>query len=145
MKRDNLEASLRIENGNEILLNFSKFKEICSIENILPVIVQNYDTREVLFLAYTNPEALRKSLEIKKAVFFSTSRRAIWIKGETSGNYLELIEIRINCEQNSLLYLVKPINKGVCHTRKKNKDEHRETCYYRKIVNDHLEFLPEYL
>jgi phosphoribosyl-AMP cyclohydrolase len=140
MKRNNK----LIEESKEIQLDFTKLQQVAKIKEILPVVVQHAITKEVLMLAYITPEALKKSIELKKAVFYSTTRNELWIKGDTSGNYLELQEIRINCEQNSLLFLVIPVNDGVCHTLKKNKNEHRETCFYRKINNDELEFIPKY-
>jgi phosphoribosyl-AMP cyclohydrolase len=133
-----------LEEGNKILLDFTKLQRVASIGNILPVIVQNFKTKEVLMLAYITPEALNKSIELKKAVFYSTTRNELWIKGDSSGNYLEIKEIRVNCEQNSLLFLVLPINDGVCHTLKKNEKKNRETCFYRKIEDQHLEFLKEF-
>ena len=77
------------------------------------------------------------------ATFWSTSRNELWIKGKTSGDYLELIEVRVNCEQNSLLYLVKPVGKGACHT--KNEDgTPRRGCYYRVIgENNKLKFIQD--
>jgi phosphoribosyl-AMP cyclohydrolase len=75
------------------------------------------------------------------ATFWSTSRNELWIKGKTSGDYLEIIEVCVNCEQNSLLYRVKPKGKGACHT--KNKDgTPRSGCYYRAIKNtNELKFI----
>jgi phosphoribosyl-AMP cyclohydrolase len=69
------------------------------------------------------------------ATFWSSSRNELWIKGKTSGDYLEIVEIRVNCEQNSVLYRVKPKGQGACHV----KDERgiaRTGCYYRKITKE---------
>lgn len=136
---------ISIEDTDILSLDFTKLHEVTAIPRILPVIVQNALTGEVLMLAYVTPEALQKTMELKKAVFYSTKRKELWIKGETSGNYLEIQEIRVNCEQNSLLYLVVPKGKGVCHTKRKDGSEHRKTCFYRKIENGNLSFLEEYL
>ena len=69
------------------------------------------------------------------ATFWSTSRNELWIKGKTSGDYLEIIEICVNCEQNSILYKVVPRGKGACHT--KNRDgKARSGCYYRTLLNE---------
>ena len=76
------------------------------------------------------------------ATFWSTSRNELWEKGATSGDVLEIVEIRVNCEQNSLLYLVRPLGKGACHTKDKNGVA-RSSCYYRKLVEGKLEKLPE--
>ena len=72
------------------------------------------------------------------AVFWSTSRNELWIKGASSGDLLELVEVRVNCEQNSILYLVRPKGQGVCHTRDADGGS-RSSCYYRRIAGDHLE------
>ena len=93
------------------------------------------ESGEVLILAYANEEALRETLRRKEAVFFSTSRNEIWHKGATSGDTLSLVEVQVNCEQNSLLYLVRPQGQGACHT--KNDDgTARSSCYYRSIDTD---------
>jgi phosphoribosyl-AMP cyclohydrolase len=74
------------------------------------------------------------------ATFWSTSRNELWIKGKTSGDFLEIIEICVNCEQNSLLYRVRPKGKGACHT-KNLEGIPRSGCYYRSIKNNfELEF-----
>lgn len=133
-----------IEETTELKLDFHKIQSFSQFDDLIPVIVQNQITKEVLFLAYTNKEGLKQSIKLKEAVFFSTSRKEIWHKGKTSNNYLEIVEIRVNCEQNSLLFLVIPKNKGVCHT-KDSQNQYRSTCFYRKLEIDHLEFIKEYL
>ncbi|MFN3604462.1 MAG: phosphoribosyl-AMP cyclohydrolase [Leptonema sp. (in: bacteria)] len=136
--------SKSLEETQEILLDYKKIQTFSEFPNLLPVIVQNYLTKEVLFLAYVTPEVLQKTIELKEAVFFSTSRKEIWHKGKTSKNYLEIVEIRVNCEQNCLLFLVVPKNHGVCHTKDANNN-YRSTCFYRKLKDDHLEFIKEFL
>ena len=122
-----------IEEGLELVLDFKKLKTVSySGQELLPVIVQNAATGEVLLLAYGNEEAIKKSLEEQKAFFWSTSRDELWCKGESSGDYLDLLEIRVNCEQNSLLYRVLPRTGGVCHTRD-SEGKTRRTCFYRRI------------
>ncbi len=144
MKRNNSKHidSQTIEESNELQLDFSKLQKICQLKTkeILPVIVQHAENKEVLMLAYITPDALKKSIELKKAVFYSTTRDELWIKGESSKNYLEIKEIRVNCEQNSILFLVIPVNKGVCHT-KNERNEHRKSCFYRKMEEFQLTFL----
>jgi phosphoribosyl-AMP cyclohydrolase len=71
----------------------------------------------VILVAYVNEQALRHSIETRTATFWSTSRNELWIKGATSGETFDLIEVRVNCEQNSLLFLVRPRRGGICHTR----------------------------
>ena len=125
-----------IEKGTTLSLDFSKINEIGNAGfSVLPVVVQDSESGEVLILAYANEEALRETLRRKEAVFFSTSRNEIWHKGATSGDTLSLVEVRVNCEQNSLLYLVRPQGQGACHT--KNDDgTARSSCYYRSIDTD---------
>lgn len=123
-----------IEEGFNLQIDFEKIQEINNkIETpVIPVAVQDVDSSELLIIAYANKEALEYSIKNKIATFWSTSRNELWIKGKTSGDMLDLIEIRVNCEQNSLLYLVRPRKGGVCHTKDKNGNS-RKSCYYRKI------------
>jgi phosphoribosyl-AMP cyclohydrolase len=89
----------------------------------------------VLFIGYANEEALQTSLRERIAVLWSTSRNELWRKGATSGDVLELAEIRVNCEQNSLLYLVRRTTGGACHTVS-DSGSARPSCYYRVITAD---------
>ena len=123
-----------LEESKTLQLDFTKLKKVAQIEaDIIPVVVQNADTGEVLILAYVNDKALDYTLKHKVATFWSTSRNELWIKGKTSGDTLQLVEVRVNCDQNSLLYRVKPAEENACHTN-------RATCYYRKINGQGLEF-----
>lgn len=121
-----------LEEGAALQLDYDKLaKAVASSPGIIPVAVQNADTRDVILVAYVNEAAFRKSLETGEAVFWSTSRNELWHKGMESGNTFELVDVRVNCEQNSLLYLVRPKGGGMCHT--KNKDgQSRSGCYYRQ-------------
>ena len=128
-----------LEEGNELLLDFHKLKKVAqSPEPVLPVAVQHADTKEVLIVAYANETALKYSLEHGVAAFWSTSRNELWVKGATSGDTLEIVEIRVNCEQNSLVYIVKPMGVGACHTKDTGGNT-RMSCYYRRIANNQLE------
>jgi phosphoribosyl-AMP cyclohydrolase len=98
---------------------------------VLPCAVQNVDTQEVVLVAYVNEQALHKSIETRSAVFWSTSRNELWEKGATSGETFDLLEVRVNCEQNSLLYRVRPRKGGICHT--KNAAGEPRDCFYRRI------------
>lgn len=134
--------SKALEEGTELTLDYTKLKKIASSEaDVIPAVAQDVDTGEVLIVGYVNELALKTAHKEKKATFWSTSRNELWIKGKTSGDYLELIETRVNCEQNSILYRVKLKGKGSCHT--KNADGiARHGCYYRRINEDmELEFL----
>ena len=132
----------RLENGTEVLIDFLKLKKIYqkiimdSQSNVIPTVVQDADSKEVLILAYVNEEALSYTLQNKVAAFWSTSRNELWVKGLTSGSVLELIEVRVNCEQNSLLYLVRPVNNcGACHVLDEN-GKFRKSCFYRMFAED---------
>jgi len=104
------------------------------------VAVQDADSKEVLLVAYANEAALAYTLEHGVAAFWSTSREELWIKGATSGDTLALVEVRVNCEQNSLLYLVRPLGQGACHTKGAG-GKSRPSCYYRRLQNGRLEFV----
>ena len=121
-----------LEEGTTLTLDFTKLAKVAArCPDVIPVAVQHADTREVILVAYTNARALRLSLETRTLVLWSTSRNELWEKGKTSGETFELIEVRVNCEQNSLLYLVRPRRGGICHT--KNARGEPRNCYYRRI------------
>lgn len=125
----------QLEEGNVLTLDFGKMaKAVQKSPDVIPVAVQNADTKEVILVAYTNKLAFEKSLQTRVATFWSTSRNELWIKGLTSGHFFELIEVRVNCEQNSLVYLVRPKGEGICHTR--NAADRARNCYYRKFNVD---------
>jgi phosphoribosyl-AMP cyclohydrolase len=129
-----------IEEGNELRLDFSKLQKIARTGlPVLPVVVQDADTLDVLVVAYSNQEALEHSLKTGIATFWSTSRNELWVKGATSGDTLKIVDIRVNCEQNSLLYLVRMAGGGVCHTRDASGHT-RKTCYYRSLKDGKLSF-----
>mmetsp|Transcript_7935 Transcript_7935/g.18237 ORF Transcript_7935/g.18237 Transcript_7935/m.18237 type:complete len:137 (-) Transcript_7935:8-418(-) len=122
-----------LEEGGALLLDWDKLKKVASCESpVIPVAVQHADSREVLIVAFANKEALMETFKRQVCVLWSTSRNKLWIKGETSGDVLDLVEVRVNCEQNSLLYLVRPRRTGACHT-KDEKGNSRPSCYYRRI------------
>ena len=130
-----------LEEGNEVRLDFTKLQKVARTGlPVLPVVVQDADSREVLVVAYSNQEALDRSLKTGIATFWSTSRNELWVKGATSGDTLELVDVRVNCEQNSLLYLVRRVGGGVCHT-KEDEGKTRKTCYYRSLKDGKLSFL----
>ncbi|MBN1387896.1 MAG: bifunctional phosphoribosyl-AMP cyclohydrolase/phosphoribosyl-ATP diphosphatase HisIE [Bacteroidales bacterium] len=100
---------------------------------LVPVIVQDATTSKVLMLAYMNEDALRLTKETKKLTFFSRSRKELWTKGETSGNYLRLVDIKADCDGDTLL--AKAIPDGpVCHTGD-------DTCWAEVNQKDNLEFI----
>ena len=129
-----------LEEGRELMLDFAKLEQVAMTRSqVLPVVLQHADSGEVLFVGYANQLALDRTLETHTAVLWSTSRNELWHKGATSGDILDLVEVRVNCEQNSLLYRVRP-RAGVCHTRDA-AGQTRAACYYRRITPDkRLEF-----
>lgn len=135
-------GSDHLEEGSQGSLDFSKLKRIAGIEeDVLPVVVQDSRTKEVLILAYINRLALEESLKTGIATFWSTSRNELWVKGATSGNALGIDEIRVNCEQNSVVFLVTPRGGGACHT-KDGDGQYRTGCYYRRMKSSgKLEFV----
>ena len=82
---------------------------------LVPAIIQDADTRQVLMLGYMNEEALKKTLETKKVTFWSRSRNCLWTKGETSGNFLHLLDIKVDCDNDTLLVKAHP-DGHTCHT-----------------------------
>ena len=84
-------------------------------QGLIPAIVQNHDTKDVLMMAWMNAESLVQTLETKTATFYSRSRQEIWVKGETSGNFLSLIDIAADCDRDTLLVSVHPAGPA-CHT-----------------------------
>jgi phosphoribosyl-AMP cyclohydrolase len=124
-----------LEDGNTLTLDFRKLAKVAAAcPDVIPVAVQDADTREVILVAYTNEKAMRITLETRTLVLWSTSRNELWEKGKTSGETFELMEAMVNCEQNSLLYLVRPRRGGICHT--KNAKGLPRNCYYRRIAGD---------
>ncbi|WP_127845050.1 bifunctional phosphoribosyl-AMP cyclohydrolase/phosphoribosyl-ATP diphosphatase HisIE, partial [Psychroflexus aestuariivivens] len=90
-------------------INFNKNKD-----GLVPAVIQDVKTKQVLMLGYMNEEAYQKTIKEKKVTFFSRSKQRLWTKGEESGNNLELIDLKLDCDQDTLLILVKP--KGpTCH------------------------------
>jgi phosphoribosyl-AMP cyclohydrolase len=132
-----------LEEGTEAEIDFEKIRRAAkSPEGLIPVVLQHADTKEVLFVGYANDQALQATLTSARAVLWSASRDELWRKGATSGDELELVDVRVNCEQNALLYLVRPVAGGVCHTTDTDGAT-RTTCFYRRVLEPtSLEFVP---
>lgn len=96
-----------------LMANISNLK--FDANGLIPAIVQDARTRDVLMVAYMNAEAVEKTLEGPDAWFFSRSRNELWHKGETSGNYLKVVEVRADCDSDTLLVLANPVGPA-CHT-----------------------------
>lgn len=85
-------------------------------QGLIPAIIQDDETDEVLMLGYMNADTLQMTKEKEQVVFWSRSRQEVWHKGATSGDFLEVRSIKADCEDNSLLVRVKMLGKGTCHT-----------------------------
>ncbi len=99
---------------------------------LIPAIIQDVNTQKVLMLGYMNEDAFQKTMETKKVTFFSRYKTRLWMKGEESGNTLEFIDVKVDCDQDTLLIQVKP-NGPTCHTG-------TDTCWGEKNQHD-LAFL----
>ena len=109
--------------------------EMIGIENLkfdanglIPAVVQHADTNQVLMLAYMNAESFRLTLETKETHFWSRSRQELWHKGATSGNIQKVIEVKVDCDADTLLIRVYPAGPA-CHTGE-------QTCFYRNIKGE---------
>jgi phosphoribosyl-ATP pyrophosphohydrolase/phosphoribosyl-AMP cyclohydrolase len=91
-------------------VNFSKYAD-----GLVPAIVQDANTRVVLMLGYMNADALTQTHETQKVTFYSRSKQRLWTKGEESGNYLHLVDVKVDCDQDALLVLARPEG-PTCHT-----------------------------
>jgi phosphoribosyl-AMP cyclohydrolase len=103
---------------------------------LIPAIVQDYVTGEILMLAYMNQEAFDATLSSGKATYYSRSRQTLWIKGETSGNVQQVKEIRIDCDDDTVLLKVEQLGGAACHTG------HR-SCFHKKLENGSIRVIGE--
>ncbi len=97
-------------------LNIEKL-DFKKVNGLIPAIIQDKKTNAVLMLGYQSEEAITKSLEIGKVTFFSRTKQRLWTKGETSGNFLRIIEVAVDCDNDTLLWTVEAPQK-TCHTGK---------------------------
>ena len=96
-------------------------------KGLIPAVIQDYRDGTVLMVAYMNREAVKRTLRLKKSVFWSRSRQSFWLKGESSGNVQKVKELRIDCDGDCLLVKVEQIGSAACHTG------HR-SCFYRRVM-----------
>lgn len=127
-----------------------KFNE----QGLIPAIIQDYQTKEVLMLGYMNEESIGKTIADEKVWFYSRSRQQLWLKGETSQNYLNLVELKYDCDQDALLILAQP-DGPTCHTneiscfhnsyvKKEMKNEVDQILYkLQLLINERKNNLPE--
>ncbi|MEZ5490336.1 MAG: phosphoribosyl-AMP cyclohydrolase [Gammaproteobacteria bacterium] len=97
-------------------------------QGLVPVITQDHVSKRILTQAWLNREALQTAVQEKRAVYWSRSRQSLWRKGEQSGNIQELVDIYLDCDNDSVCYLVRQVGGVACHTG-------RESCFYQKLVN----------
>ena len=107
-------------------IDFDKY-----VDNLVPTVIQDYSTNKVLMVGFMNQDALNKTIESKQVTFFSRSKKALWTKGETSGNFLEVKEILVDCDEDTILIKANP--KGpTCHTG-------QDTCFGE--INNNAQFI----
>lgn len=116
-----------LEEGSKLLIDFDKRG------GFVPAVVQDVTDGRILMLAYVNRLALQTTLEKGMATFWSTSRNELWTKGETSGDFLKIVDIYTDCDQDALIYRVQPQGGGACHTRDPQSGRTRSSCFYRKL------------
>ncbi|MBX7208018.1 MAG: phosphoribosyl-AMP cyclohydrolase [Verrucomicrobiaceae bacterium] len=117
------------ETIEEGLIFAPKFDE----HGLIPCMTIDADTGAPLMLAYMNAESLRMTIEIGEAVYYSRSRKELWHKGRTSGEFQKVLEMRTDCDQDAIVLKVQQMGGGCCHTR-------RKSCFYRIVpVGDTME------
>jgi len=111
-----------------INLDFSK------TDGLIPAIVQEAETGEILMLAYMNREAWETTLTTGKATYFSRSRQELWVKGLTSGNIQRIKEIRVDCDDDTILLKVEQVGGAACHTGHKS-------CFFKRVENGAIQIV----
>jgi len=105
-------------------------------DGLIPVVIQDASTHEVLMVGYMNCESWQKTLETKRATYWSRSRQKLWIKGETSGNVQEVKEIYLDCDGDTLLLKVDQIGGAACHTGFRS-------CFHRRYEKEEWKIVGE--
>ena len=101
--------------------------DFTKLDGLIPAVIQDADTSEVLMVGFMNAEALAETRRTGYATFFSRTRGALWTKGETSGNKLQVVETRVDCDEDTVLLKVKRLGDGnVCHTG-------RRSCFFSRL------------
>jgi phosphoribosyl-AMP cyclohydrolase len=118
------ESKIHVEQGLALAPKFDA-------DGLIPAIALDHITNEPLMVAYMNAETLRMTLALGQAVYYSRSRREIWHKGKTSGEFQLVKEIRVDCDQDALVLKVEQLGGGCCHTK-------APTCFYRKVALEEL-------
>lgn len=102
---------------------------------LLPAVVQDYATGKILMLGWVNAQAWAQTRASGHATFWSTSRDELWEKGATSGDWLKIEEILVDCDEDSIVYRVTPLGAGACHT-KNHSGTTRSSCFYQRVEAD---------
>jgi phosphoribosyl-AMP cyclohydrolase len=114
----------------EVALDFDK------LGGLVPVIVQDYKSGEILMLAFMNRQAWEETLRTRRGTYWSRSRNELWVKGETSGNIQEVKEIFVDCDKDTVLLKVNQKGGAACHMGYKS-------CFYRRLEGDELQIIDE--
>jgi phosphoribosyl-AMP cyclohydrolase len=114
-----------------ITLNFAK-----SQDGLIPAIAQDWQTGEVLMLAYMNEESWKRTLETGKATYWSRSRQSFWVKGESSGNVQWVKEVLVDCDEDTVVLKVDQVGGAACH-------EGYRTCFFRQVEGSDLKVVGE--
>ena len=124
MNSSNTSLAHTVEHGLELLPKYNA-------DGLITAVVQEQSSGEILMLAHMNDQALQMTVETGKATFWSRSRQELWVKGETSGNRLQVSEVLIDCDQDAVVVKASLEGIGACHTGARS-------CFYRKIkLDDH--------
>ncbi len=112
-------------------LDFSK-----SADGLIPAIAQDWQTGEVLMLAYINEESWKHTLETGKATYWTRSRQKLWVKGESSGNVQLVKEILVDCDEDTVIFKIEQVGDAACH-------EGYRSCFFRKVEDGQLQVVGE--
>ena len=112
-----------------------KYRNIDGIDGLVLAIAQDADTNEVLMAAFTNKEGIERSIETGKVHYYSTSRKKLWLKGETSGHFQKIKEVYIDCDADAILYKIEQTG-AACH-------EGYRSCFFRRYKDKNLEISGE--
>jgi phosphoribosyl-AMP cyclohydrolase len=99
---------------------------VFNADGLIPTVVQERSTKEILMVAYSNKNSLELTINTNKCHFWSRSKKKIWLKGETSGNFLKLFNIYVDCDNDTLIFEVSLEGTGACHTGTKS-------CFFKKL------------
>ena len=108
-------------------MSFDAASLVFNDQGLIPAITQDADTGDVLMMAWMNADAVFRTLESRRATYWSRSRQSLWVKGETSGNSQELVDLRVDCDRDCLLLIVRQTGVA-CHTN-------RKSCFYSAVRN----------